>query len=369
MSRNVAIRKAAILVALLDTETADVLLAQMPPDQADKVLRESRKLGKIDPAEQRAVIDEFFRIGPLVPEDDPPGLDLEGAVFNSTAAPIDEYVSADAEPGWVVENAPRIASETQAIYASPFTKINSGASIKSIDPKTPFSFLHDADADALAPLLEREHPQAIALVLAHLSPDRAGQLLSRLPAKLQSDVVRRLIDLEETDRDVLRDVEQAVENWLEKRASSRPRVAGIPAVSAILNASDEQSRRHILNNLAAHNRPLANTLNPPPPPPKPYAFADLCELSDEVFTRIVRAVDHRTAVLALAGATEEIVQRLLDHLDPDEADQFSDDLTHLGSLRLIDIDRAQDDLARLANQLRAQGRLTATRHAHSTATA
>src|SRR6185369_798043 len=91
-NREPSIRKAAVLVASLDVDTADAVLEQMSPEQADAVRREVERLDDLDPAEQKAVIDEFFRIGPLMPEQEPPGLELNDQLARKLVLPVDEYV-------------------------------------------------------------------------------------------------------------------------------------------------------------------------------------------------------------------------------------------------------------------------------------
>jgi flagellar motor switch protein FliG len=337
MSHTPSIRKAAVLVASLDADTADLLLAQMPDEQADQVRRAVLDMGDIDPSEQRAVLDEFFRIGPLSSPADSGSLNLDEHLLAGSLSRPDEYVPA----------APQISNHDRSTRA-------------------PFSFLHDASPESLLPLLEREHPQVVALVLAHLPPERAGHLLARLPANMQTDVVRRLVDLEETDPLVLRDVELAVEAWIEKR-NPRQRMAGISAVSAILNASEAAARRQILHNLTVHNRPLAHKLTPPPRPQRRISFAQVCQFPLDDLLVVVRAAERRTAALALAGASAELVADLLDCLDADEAESLSRRMANLSPLRLVDIDRAQEDLADLASQLHAAGELSGTTPAHLTA--
>ncbi len=353
MTREPSIRKAAVLVASLDADTADLLLAQMAPEQAEAVRRLVLELDDIDPAEQRSVIDEFRRIGPLVPEQNPPGLDLEDYLSRRVALPIDEYVSS----GSAKMPSPKFSGPQQSNQESQAER----------SKLQPFGFLQDAEPESLVPMLEREHPQAIALVLAHLPPERAGHVLARLPATLQADVVRRLVDLEETDPRVVREVEQAVEAWLRKRQPIRRRVAGEAAVSAILNSADGSARRQILNNLAVHNRTLAHRFTPPQTPPRRFTFKQLCKLPIEALSAVVRMSDRRSASLALAGAHAEVVDELLDRLSPNEAEQFSHGLAHLGPLRLTDIDRAQEELAELASHLYAEGRLPGVDCAHLTA--
>ena len=90
----------------------------------------------------------------------------------------------------------------------------------------PFQFLQDIEPETLVPFVEREHPQTIALVLSHLPPGRAGHVLARLPASTQAEVIRRMVDLEETDPQVVRDVERAVEVWLQNQKPQQARGSG-----------------------------------------------------------------------------------------------------------------------------------------------
>jgi flagellar motor switch protein FliG len=353
MNPEPSLHKAAVLVASLDADTADLLLAQMPQDQADAVRSEVLRLGELDPAEQQSVIDEFFRIGPPQPEKNLTGMGVSDPLLRRAALPIDEYQSENFESAEAVAATHHHSHPNHAGYQA---------------NEAPFSFLHDAEPETLIPLLEREHPQAIALVLAHLPQQRAGNVLARLPAAMQTDVIRRLVDLEETDPHVLRDVEAAVEAWLIQRQPGRRRVAGMAAVSAILNASDRTARRQILNNLAVHDRPLAHKLTPPTPPRR-FTFAEVCQFPPEALLHVVEAADRRSVILALAGAPAEIIQPLIDELEPEAAYWIEHGLEHLGPLRLADFDRAQNDTAELAGQLYAQGKLPGLGAEHLTAMA
>ena len=358
MSRDASLYKAAVLIASLDADTADLLLAQMPPEQADAVRNEVLQLDELDPREQQAVIDEFFRIGPAPQQASP---QAEQADFSTSKQLLSRLDSLDE---YLPEHSDATADFSDSKQEGSFSQpMQPGVS------ERPFDFLQDAEPEMLIPLLERQHPQAIALVLSHLPHERAGHMLARLPATLQTDVIRRLVDLEETDPHVLRDVERAVATWLQRQQPNRRRTAGMAAVSAILAASESSARRQILNNLTVHNRPLAHKLTPPPPPPRQFRFAEVCDFPVDALVRVIRAADRRSVMLALAGATAEIVEPLLDELPPEIANSISHGLQHLGPLRLIDFDRAQAAIADLASQLYAQGRLPSLSAVHLTAMA
>src|SRR6478672_9413820 len=128
MNRN--LRKAAVLVASLDPQNAAAVLAHITPAQADAVRQAVGNLERLDPREQRRVIEEFFRVGPLVPARQPSGLELDDRLGRelsdrSSVAPANDAPTSD----------------------------------------EPFKLLHEAPTQWLAPLLEREHPQTIAVVV------------------------------------------------------------------------------------------------------------------------------------------------------------------------------------------------------------
>jgi len=327
MSREPSLRKAAVLIASLDADTADLLLAQMSDVQSEQVRHELVELGELDQSEQHAVLDEFFRLGPQV-----------------------------------LQVAPPVASDSPALKR-PRPRLED--CIEELHSPS-FGALSGAPPETLLALLEREHPQAIALVLSHVPPDRAGHVLARLAAGTQTEVIRRLVELDRTDPQVLCEVERAVATRLENERLNRTTTAGMASVTAILHASQPAARRQILSNLAVHDRHLAHRITPATPARR-FTFAQVCQLPFQSFASLIQAVERRTAVLALAGAPPQLVEELLECLSPDEADWFSRRLTNLGPLRLTDIDRAQDDIAALAGQLANEGRLAGYSDVHLTA--
>ncbi|HEV2969624.1 MAG TPA: FliG C-terminal domain-containing protein [Pirellulales bacterium] len=322
-------RKAAILVASLDQRTADLLLDQMAAEQADRVRRAILHLGDVDPAEQDEIIDEFFRIGPLVPDKHPPGIELDGELTRTLAIPIER---------------PRAMAIEEPIE-------------EPVADKPPFRFLHETESDTLLPFLRRENPQTIALVAAHLPPERASELLAQLPSSVQVEVVRRLANLDDTDPHVLAEVERGLQAWLLEQSHHRRRRAnGLAAVSAILDAAPRDARRQIMTNLSRVDRPLAGKLRP-----NHYCFTDLMRFDDESLIAVLRAADPELIVLALAGASAELVERVTRRLPAEQSRALNKALVHLGPTRLADVEDAQQALADLAADLESEGRIHADR--------
>ena len=226
-----SIRKAAILFAALDHRSADALLDQMDSDHAERVRRAAAELDQIDPEEQRRVIGEFIGHRPSRPIYQPAGIKLDGAL---------------AEKLGLLESRDRCDDPGDASLSDP----------------PPFRFLHEAAAETLVPFLAREHPQTIAVVVSHLPPKQAAEVLGHLSAPLQTEIIRRLVDLDEAHPDSLRDVEHQFRTMLSERADTHRRcVAGLAAVRSILSAADTDERTDILSNLAQHDRPLAQRIS------------------------------------------------------------------------------------------------------------
>lgn len=316
------VRKAAILLASLDAEHAESLLRKMSPAQAHTLRQAVECLGEFDAAEQGDVIEEFFRVGPLMPEADAAGIELD--------APWPQVLA--------------------------FGPSEHNLAAQAADSTTPFRFLHEAPPHKLVPFLEREHPQTVAVVVSHLPADRAAEILAHLPGELQIEVARRLVDLEETDPEILREVERGLESWLCAQVrGDRRHTAGVTALANILSAADPQARQHILSNLARHDRALADKLEAPAAPP--LSFADLECMDSASLAVVLHHAETELLVLALAGARQEFSDRAADLLGG-QGTQLRHALRHLGPTRLSDVEEAQRQLAYLARQLEQRGEIT-----------
>lgn len=317
-----SLRKAAVLVASLEEHEAAALLRQMSPQQASLLREQVEQLGAVDAAEQNEVLEEFFRVGPLVTTEDSAGIELDTPLASSLGSLAADGPAADGRPAGEV----------------------------------PFRCLDEATPEKLAPFLERERPQTIAVVLSHLTADRGAAVLANLPAELQAEVARRLVDLEETDAEVLRDVEAGLAAWLgsDMRGQQRQK-AGLAALSGMLGAADLAARHEILANLARHDRRLADQLDLPVAPP--LSFADLGQLDSASLGVVLAHAPHELLVLALVAAAPSFVERATQLLGPDRAAPLQQALCNLGPTRLSDVEEAQRQLADLARQLERRGEI------------
>jgi flagellar motor switch protein FliG len=329
------LRKAAILIATLDRQSADALLAHVSPRQAQRVRRAVVELGPIDSVEQDNVVAQFVRVGPLMPEGQPAGIELD----DSLAAKLN-------------------LKSLPALHSPRERKAHDRASTAATG-EAPFRFLHEAECDELVHLLKREHPQTIAVVLAHLTTQQAASLVSALDDELRAEVLRRLAYLDDADPDIVREVEREIESWLHRRVASRAPQAGLGAVSQILNAAGNDIQRGVLSRWAREDCHLVERLSrratPEPvhsrPAPASVSFDELASWTAEALAGLLAATQREVLVLALAGAKPRLVERVFAVLPADLAESISTELEQLGPTSLRDIELAQSELAALAAQL------------------
>ncbi|MBI1902290.1 MAG: hypothetical protein HYS13_14415 [Planctomycetia bacterium] len=330
------LRKTAILLAALDAPAANALIDQMPPHVARQVRDKLLELDDVDPAQQQAVIDEFLRQGGRL-----------AAAHRELTQPVQPTmpVLASADGGVQLEGNLAIASDNEPVdvYAKP-----TGPSWRAAPPpKPPFEFLAHTDSDELAPFLSGEHPQTIAVVMAHLPPRRAAEVLARLQPATQADVLRRIAHLRQPDPDALHEVEATLAVRV-RPAEDAPQPHGLDAAASILRAADPLLEDELLTNLARRDPSLAARLQPAvrrrPEPPAPR---DLEDLPDAALAAAVSAAPWELVVLALAGSTPELVLRVMRIL-PKLSRTLGQALDALGPTRLSDVERAKRELARLA---------------------
>lgn len=337
MHDQTALRKAAILLAALDPQSSDGLLRQMEPEQAQRLRLAVSALGAVDPSERQQVIDEFVGAGGVAPlaGNADPGVELDAGLRSrlNTAPPAAAAI------------APRPAPKP-ASTARPTSAANEAAAA--------LRFLQHTEVDELVQALRDEHPQAIALVVSHLSAEQAAAVLAELSGPVQSEVMRRMLDLDEAHPEVLHEVGRGLQARLAQQAR-RPsrRHAGVSVLAGILDSADERSRGQILANLERHDRQLATLLARPAQP----QLEDLEDLDDQDLVQVLRAADAQVGVLALAGSSPALVDRLLRRFPPAAALALRQALKHLGPTPLSDLDQARRELLLLARRMQAAGQL------------
>ncbi|HLH25585.1 MAG TPA: flagellar motor switch protein FliG [Chloroflexota bacterium] len=220
-----------------------------------------------------------------------------------------------------------------------------------------FDFLKDTDPAQLATFIQEEHPQAIALILAHLPAATASRVLAHLPAELQADVAMRIATMERTLPEVIEGVEQVLRQRLARVVfSETSQAGGLDSLVKILGNVDRSTERSVLEYLDQHNADLAGEVRK-----LMFAFDNLIQLDDQALQRILRDVDARDLPLALRGAPEELRERIFKNVSARAAEMLREDMAVAGQVRRRQVEEAQQRIVTIARRLEEAGEIVIQR--------
>lgn len=207
--------------------------------------------------------------------------------------------------------------------------------------------LQNVETEQLVNFLGHEHPQTTALVLAHLSPRKAADVLTSLDAELQNEVVYRLATMGKTSPELLRDVEEVIRSQIGSVfGSDRSPTGGVEKVADILKNTRQADERSIMESIQDRDVRLAASIRN-----LIFVFEDLLNLSDRNIQRVLMEIEDRELVLSLKAASEALKEKLLANVSERAAEQIREELDLLGPVRVSEVDEAQRSILETAQSI------------------
>jgi flagellar motor switch protein FliG len=318
-------RKAAILLLRLGTEHAAPLLRSLRRSELNAVVSEVAALGRVDLETADRVLREFVETAEG--EALPPG-DRETA-----------YLYLESTFG------ERTAREVMGELSGDTVNV-------------PFQFLDALEPEVIAENLLGEQPQTIALVLSHLTPEQSAGIISHLPSETVVQVGFRLGMMDRVTSDAL----EAVENGLRHRFSAvlenklLEATGGIESLVELLMLADKPVEEMIMGGLAEVDAELAAEVRA-----KMFVFADLQLLDDRQMQTVLRMVDASRLPLALKGTADAVRDKVLNNLSSRARENLLDEMELLGSVRMTDVEEAQNEVLDSVRALEESGDLVINR--------
>lgn len=211
----------------------------------------------------------------------------------------------------------------------------------------PFEGIRRADARQLLSFLADEHPQTIALVLAHLAPQQSAVVLSGLSQELQANVAYRIASMEPASPEVIRLVERELERRMTTVLGPQEtsNVGGVAPLVAIINRADRSTERMILEGLETVNSELAEIVRA-----QMFIFEDILTLDDKAIQLVLRNVESGDLALALKGVSPPVKDKITKNLSARAAENLTEEIELLGAVRLKQVEEAQ---AKVVQEIRA----------------
>ena len=219
-----------------------------------------------------------------------------------------------------------------------------------------FYMLRNVPPDQIAPFISHEHPQSIALILSQLEADQASGILAQLPELLQSDVAYRIATMENITPNVLKEIEESLEESLRDMLGGNQDVGGPKVVADILNLTGSTVEKNVLDNMDAQDPEVSESVRN-----LMFVFDDIAKLTDRELQALMREVDQADLVIALKSASDEMKDKILGNLSERVRTFITEEMEFQGPMRLSEVEEVQLRIAQQVRQLEEQGQVTIVR--------
>jgi len=213
--------------------------------------------------------------------------------------------------------------------------------------------LAQADAQQLAKFLEGEHPQTIALILAHLDGKQASTLLMKLPEQTRAESIKRLAQLRQFSPEMAEKVSVVLNRRLQSLGEqSRKTYAGFKSVADVMNRLESTTAKSILEAIEQADAKLAINIRN-----LMFTFEDLLGVSDVHVREWLGAMDKKTLAVALKGASEDLKNHIFRAMSSRAVEMLKEDMSALGPVRSKEVAQAQQEAVTLLRKLEAEGKV------------
>lgn len=219
--------------------------------------------------------------------------------------------------------------------------------------ETPFEWSRDVDPLTIREHIMGEHPQTIAMILAHLPEDTAAEIMSGLPDDKKGDIAIRIARLGQVPREIIREVDETLQNLMRQKGTGGEDAGGVQALVDIINNLDRASEDIIMETIEEEHAEMANEIRD-----MMFVFEDLNKVDDRGMREILKKVENQQLVLAMKTASEEMKQKIMGNLSSRAAEMLMEDLEVMGPVRLAEVEEAQQAIIRAAKELEADGTIT-----------
>ncbi|MCB0341033.1 MAG: flagellar motor switch protein FliG [Pseudobdellovibrionaceae bacterium] len=213
------------------------------------------------------------------------------------------------------------------------------------------------DSKSLSNFLLNEHPQTIAVILAHLEPEKKGEVLKRLPDALQAEVVLRLSNLDHVAPELISEVDRVLKTELSNIGTvEQASMGGVQPVAEMLNVMDKNTETSIMSRIEEKDPILAEEIRK-----LMFVFEDIVKIDDKGIQTLLKEVPNDKLLLALKTADDEIKNKIFKNISQRAANLLKDDLSNMGPSRLSDVESAQVEIVNIARRLESEGKILIAR--------
>lgn len=215
------------------------------------------------------------------------------------------------------------------------------------------SSLRWLDLDTVVHMLKEEHPQIIAITLAHMDQSQAGYVLDKLEPYLQEDVVMRIATMQKIPQAALGELQEILNRKLAISSSFKAKqVDGAKLVAGIINGLSGESEKRVVELLAKTDPAMAERIKE-----LMFVFDNLIDLTDKDTQRLLRDVPSDTLTVALKGANQLMREKVFRNMSKRAGEMLNEDMEARGPVKLSEVEVAQKEMLAVARRLADEGEI------------
>ncbi|WP_407381666.1 flagellar motor switch protein FliG [Helicobacter sp.] len=312
--------KIAILLIQVGEELTSEIFKNLDIDGITEVSKQIMQLKGTDKAIGGAVLEEFYAIFQSNQYINSGGLDYARELLNKALGP---------------EEAKRILDKLA----------------KTMQSAKNFAYLSKIRPQQLADFIVNEHPQTIALILAHMDASSAAETLGHFSDdNMRAEIAIRMANLGDISPNVVKRVSTVLENKLESLTSYKVEVGGPRAVAEMFNRLGQKAAKSTLSYIEQIDEQLANEIKE-----MMFTFEDIVNLDKNAIREILKVADKKDLTMALKAANDNLKQKFLDQMSTRASEQFIEEMQFLGAVRMRDVEAAQRKIVEAVQTLSEQG--------------
>ncbi|KEI13183.1 flagellar motor switch protein FliG [Clostridium novyi B str. ATCC 27606] len=325
-NRLTGIQKAAILFITLGPDAASGIIKQLPDPDIQKITYEIANISSVKQEQRTEILQEFIEMNKAK------DYILEGGF---------EYARNLLGKALGTQRAKEILDKVT----------------EATQQYRPFAIARKADAHQLLNVISNEHPQTIALILCYLQSEKSAQIMGELPEDIQWEVAYRIASMDNTSPMVIKEIEKVLNNKLSSVVrTDMTALGGVEAIVDILNQVDRTTEKNITEGLERQNPELAEKIKQ-----SMFIFEDIIALDDASIQRVLREVEIKDLALALKGCSEEVAECIFRNQSKRAASSLKEDIEFLGPVRLMDVEKAQQQVVGIIRRLEDAGEIIISR--------
>lgn len=318
--RLTGVGKAAIVLMSLDDAASSAIFKHLDEGEIERVTREVASIGHVSAEIGESVLTEVQQLALTVSTISTGGVENARRLLAKSLGP---------------EQARRILDRV----------------LHSLPAQGAFAALERVNSQQLSKFILGEHPQTVALVLAHLNPTSAAELLTQLPDDMRADVLMRMANLGDIPPDVIARISGFIDQRLRALGGpSHDQRGGVKAVADLFNRLDRSVSRPALEHIESAAPDMAVAIRN-----LMFVFDDLVHVEDAGIREIANRADRKEMMTALKGANDEIRQRFFQNMSKRAADLMKEEMEVMGAVRVRDVEKAQRDVLNVARKLEEDG--------------